>query len=86
MSINLTKLTQIIAGCVTSGGIIFNIGRQSERLDTLNFKVEAQEIKGDFNNDKICEIYNNINILQNDVTNIKEDITEIKEYIRIYKK
>ena len=53
MSINITKLSQIIAGCVTSGGIIFNIGKQSERLDTLNFKVEAQGKRGDFNNDKI---------------------------------
>ena len=86
MSINVTKMTQIIAGCVTSGGIIFNIGRQSERLDTLTFKVEAQEKKGNFNNDKICEIYNKINILQNDVTNIKDDILEIKEYIKVYKK
>ena len=86
MSINVTKLTQIIGGCIASGGIIFNIGRQSERLDVLNFKVEAQEKKGDFNNDKICEIYNNINLLQNDITNIKDDILEIKEYIKIYKK
>ena len=82
MSVNFQKIGPIIAACVTTGGIVFQMGKQSEKLEFIGLKVDAQEKKGGFNNDKICEIYNKLNILQNDVTNIKEDITEIKTYIR----
>jgi len=82
MSVNFTQLAPIIGACMTTGGLIFQVGKQSERLDSLGFKVEAQEKKDIFNNEKICEIYNKINILQNDVSNIKEDINDIKSYIR----
>jgi hypothetical protein len=85
MSVNFQTLAPIIAACATSGGIIFQMGKQSEKLEIIGLKVEAQEKKGGFNNEKICEIYNNLNVLQNDVTNIKEDITEIKTYIRTKK-
>jgi len=82
MSVNFQTLAPIIAACVTSGGIIFQMGKQSEKLEIIGLKVEAQEKKYSLNNEKVCEIYNKLNVLQNDVTNIKEDITEIKQYIR----
>lgn len=82
MSVNFTQLAPIIGAFVTTGGILFQIGKQSEKLDTIGVKVEAQEKKDMFNNEKICEIYNKVNILQNDISNIKEDINEIKSYIR----
>ena len=82
MSVNFTQLAPIIGAFVTTGGILFQIGKQSEKLDTIGVKVEAQEKKDIFNNEKICEIYNKVNILQNDISNIKEDINEIKSYIR----
>lgn len=82
MSVNFQTLAPIIGACMTTGGLIFQVGKQSEKLDSLGLKVEAQEKKDIFNNEKICEIYNKINILQNDVSNIKEDINEIKSYIR----
>jgi len=82
MSVNFTQLAPIIGAFVTTGGILFQIGKQSEKLDTIGIKVEAQEKKDMFNNEKICEIYNKVNILQNDISNIKEDINEIKSYIR----
>ena len=82
MSVNFTQLAPIIGAFVTTGGILFQIGKQAEKLDTIGIKVEAQEKKDIFNNEKICEIYNKVNILQNDISNIKEDINEIKSYIR----
>ena len=82
MSVNFQTLAPIIAACMTTGGIIFQIGKQSEKVEVMGFKVEAQEKNYSLNNDKVCEIYNKLNVLQNDVTNIKEDITEIKSYIR----
>ena len=45
MSVNFQHLAPIIAVCVTTGGIIFQIGIQSERLETIGFKVQAQEKK-----------------------------------------
>ena len=82
MSVNFQTLAPIIGAFMTTGGLIFQVGKQSERLDTIGLKVEAQEKKDIFNNEKICEIYNKMNILKNDVSNIKEDINEIKSYIR----
>ena len=82
MSVNFQTLAPIIGAFMTTGGLIFQVGKQSERLDTIGLKVEAQEKKDIFNNEKICEIYNKMNILQNDVSNIKEDINDIKSYIR----
>ena len=82
MSVNFQTLAPIIAACVTSGGIIFQIGKQYEKLEVIGFNVDAQEKKYYLNNKKVGEIYNKLNVLQNDVENIKEDITEIKQYIR----
>jgi|TARA_B110001450_G_C17186478_1_gene305577 peptidoglycan hydrolase CwlO-like protein len=82
MSVNFQTLAPIIAACATSGGIIFQMGKQSEKLEIIGLKVEAQEKKYSLNNEKVCEIYNKLNVLQNNVSNIKEDITEIKSYIK----
>ena len=85
MSVNFQTMAPIIAACATSGGIIFQMGKQSEKLEIIGLKVEAQEKKYSLNNDKVCEIYNKLNVLQNNVSNIKGDITEIKSYIRTKK-
>ena len=82
MSINFQTIAPIIAGCTTIGGMIFEIGKQSEKLDFIGLKVQAQEKKYEFNNGKICEIHGDINILKNDISNIKEDIHDIKSYIK----
>ena len=82
MSINFQKLAPIIGGCTTIGTMIFQMGKQSEKLDFIGFKVEAQEKKYDFNNDKVCDIHGNVNVLKNDISNIKEDIKDIKKYIK----
>ena len=82
MSINYQIIGPLIAGITTISGIIFQVGKQSEKLDIINFKVEAHEKKYEFNNEKICDIHGNINILKNDIENIKEDIDDIKSYIK----
>ena len=63
---------------MTTGGLVFQVGKRSERLGLTRFKkVEAQEKKDIFNNEKICEIYNKINILQNDVSKTLKKILMI---------
>ena len=79
MSINFMKVSPILAACVTTGGIIFQIGRHSERLDVVGLKVEAQEKKGNLNHESIFEILGTVNLLKSDTENIKQDIREIKD-------
>jgi hypothetical protein len=66
---------------MTTGGLVFQIGKQAEKLDVIGVKVEAQEKKEDFNNKSVNEILGNVNILKNDIQNIKEDIRDIKLFM-----
>ena len=45
MSINFNTLAPISATVLSLGGLVFQIGRHSEKLDLLNNKVFAQEKK-----------------------------------------
>jgi cysteine synthase A len=45
MSVNFQQIAPIIAACLTSGGVIFQIGKHAEKLDIIGLKVEAQEKK-----------------------------------------
>ena len=81
MIVNFQQVAPIIAACMTTGGLIFQIGKHAEKLDVIGVKVEAQEKKEDYNNQNINEILGNINILKNDIQNIKEDVRDIKGYM-----
>ena len=81
MSINFQQLAPILAACMTTGGVIFQIGKHAEKLDLIGMKVEAQEKKEGFNNQHINEILCTVNILKNDIGNIKGDINDIKNYM-----
>ena len=41
----MQNIVPMIGAGVSLGGIIFNIGKHSEKLNLLNFKVEALEEK-----------------------------------------
>ena len=82
MSINFQQLAPILAACMTTGGVIFQIGKQSEKLELIGLKVEAQEKKEEYYNQSINKLLGSMNILKNDVGNIKDDIKEIKDYMR----
>ena len=81
MIVNFQQIAPIIAACMTTGGLIFQIGKHAEKLDVIGVKVEAQEKKEGYNNQNINEILGNINILKNDIQNIKEDVRDIKGYM-----
>jgi hypothetical protein len=81
MSINFQQMAPIIAACMTTGGVIFQIGKHAEKLDIIGVKVEAQEKKEGLNNQNINEILGSMNVLKNDLQNIKEDIKDIKTYM-----
>jgi hypothetical protein len=81
MSVNFQQIAPIIAACVTSGGVIFQIGKHAEKLDIIGLKVEAQEKKDDYKNKTVNEILGQLNVVKNDVENIKDDIKDIKSYM-----
>ena len=81
MSVNFHQLAPILAACMTTGGVIFQIGKHSEKLEIIGLKVEAQEKKGTINNQSIFEILGTVNLLKNDTENIKQDIREIKDKV-----
>tara|TARA_Y100000817_G_scaffold73677_1_gene56522 strand:- start:684 stop:941 length:258 start_codon:yes stop_codon:yes gene_type:complete len=82
MSVNFQQLAPILAACMTTGGVIFQIGKQSEKLELIGLKVEAQEKKEEYYNQSINKFLGTMNVLKNDVTNIKEDIRDIKDYMK----
>ena len=81
MSIPLTQLAPLIAATTTVGGLIFQIGKHSEKLDIIGFKVEAQEKKEEHTITYINDIKSAIQVLQMDVSYIKEDVHDIKSII-----
>jgi hypothetical protein len=83
MSINFQQIAPILAACMTTGGVIFQIGKHAEKLDFIGLKVEAQEKKDASTNQTINEILGNVNLVRNDVENIKDDIKEIKNYMSV---
>jgi len=83
MSVNFQQIAPIIAACITTGGVIFQIGKHAEKLDFIGLKVEAQEKKEATTSQTINEILGNVNLVRNDVENIKGDIKEIKNYMAV---
>ena len=81
MSVNFQHVAPIIAACMTTGGVIFQIGKHAEKLDIIGLKVEAQEKKDDYKNKTVNEILGHWNVVKNDVGNIKDDIKDIKSYM-----
>ena len=81
MSITLVQLAPIIAATTTVGGLIFQIGKHSEKLDMIGFKVEAQEKKEEYLNQSVNDIKASIQSLQKDISYIKEDVHDIKTSI-----
>ena len=82
MSVNFQQLAPILAACVTTGGVIFQIGKQAEKLELIGIKVEAQEKKEEYYNQSISQLLGKLDVLKNDVGNIKDDIKDIKSYMK----
>ena len=81
MSINFNTIAPISATIISLGGIVFQIGKHSEKLDIIGLKVEAQEKKEENTISYINDIKSAIQVLQMDVSYIKEDVHDIKSTI-----
>ena len=78
MSINFNTLAPISATVLSLGGLVFQIGRHSEKLDLLNNKVYAQEKKVDENYKYINDMKIFMNRSDEKLDDMNTTIKEIK--------
>ena len=78
MSINFNTLAPISATVLSLGGLVFQIGRHSEKLDLLNNKVYAQEKKVDENYKYINDMKIFMNRSDEKLDDMNTSIKEIK--------
>ena len=89
MSINFNTLAPISATVISIGGLIFQIGRHSEKLELLNNKVFAQEKKVDENYKYINDMKifmsrsdEKLDDMNNNIKEIKMKLDKIEDRIR----
>tara|TARA_B100001248_G_C27363468_1_gene447718 strand:+ start:693 stop:941 length:249 start_codon:yes stop_codon:yes gene_type:complete len=78
---SITNLIPIIGASISIGGIIFQIGKQAEKLHNISFQIDALE-----NNEKEYNNFmNNINskllLADEKLKNIENDVKYIKSKI-----
>tara|TARA_Y100000817_G_C16853284_1_gene542925 strand:- start:2133 stop:2387 length:255 start_codon:yes stop_codon:yes gene_type:complete len=78
MNIKLQSMAPVLGMFITTGGIIFQIGKHSERLEVIGLKVEAQEKEVQNTYQGINQVNNKLNIITNDMGHVKKDINDIK--------
>ena len=93
MSINFNTIAPISATVLSIGGLIFQIGKHSEKLDVLGNTVYAQEKKVDENYKYINDIkmfisrtderLDKLNDINDDIKEIKHKLEKIES--KIYK-
>jgi len=89
MSVNFNQLAPIVATIATAGGLIFQIGKHSEKLNVLGLEVLALEKKDEYNNKllyeihgKICKFEGKFNDIDERFKNIEVDLKEIKNCVK----
>lgn len=77
-NVTIGNLLPYIGGILSTGGIIFHIGKQSEKLDTIGLEVKALEKKDDTYNMFMNNINGKLLLADEKLKNIEEDVREIK--------
>ena len=83
-NIPISQFIPYIGGIISMVGIVFQIGKQSEKLETICFEVKALENKDYLSNIFICNVNGKLLIADEKLKNIEEDVREIK--IKLNKK
>ena len=78
MSLNFNTIAPISATVLSIGGLVFQLGRHSEKLDILNNKVYAQEKKIDDNYKYINDVKIFMNRSDEKLDDMNISIKEIK--------
>ena len=75
---NIATSTKIITGIVTLGGMIFEIGRQSHRLDSIFPKLYAMEEENRYIQDIVGEINIKLSVIDEKVSNVEKEVSYIR--------
>ena len=78
MSLNFNTIAPISATVLSIGGLIFQLGKHSEKLDLLNNKVYAQEKKVEGNYKYINDVKIFMNRSDEKLDDMNTSIKEIK--------
>ena len=89
MSLTFNTIAPITATVISIGGLIFQIGKHSEKLNVLGLEVQALEKKDEYSNKllydihgKICKFEEKFNDMDDRFKNIEDDLKEIKNCVK----
>jgi hypothetical protein len=75
---SIHNLIPFIGASLSIGGIIFQIGKQSEKLHSIGFQVNALEQKDDYHNNFMNDINSKLLLADEKLKNIENDVKYIK--------
>ncbi len=75
---SIHNLIPFICASLSIGGIIFQIGKQSEKLHSIGFQVNALEQKDDYYNNFMNDINSKLLLADEKLKNIENDVKYIK--------
>ena len=78
---SVPNLLPLIGASISIGGIIFQIGKQSEKLHTIGFQVDALEKKDNEYNNFMNNINSKLLLAEEKLKNIENDVKCIKTKI-----
>lgn len=78
MSINVTTIAPISATIISIAGLIFHLGKNSEKLDILGNTVYAQEVKVNENHKYINEMKVFMSRYDEKIDDVNNNIKDIK--------
>ena len=78
---NLGNISRISMLVITMGGIIFQVGRLSEKVDTILPKVHSLEEDQKSNNNVLFDIHGKVSSLNEKIDGIGNDVKLIKKRV-----
>tara|TARA_Y100000817_G_C16810750_1_gene524141 strand:+ start:370 stop:618 length:249 start_codon:yes stop_codon:yes gene_type:complete len=75
------NLIPIIGAALSMGGIVFQIGKHAEKLDTMGFQVNALENKEENYNIFMNNIHSKLLLSDEKLKNIENDVKYIKSKV-----
>jgi hypothetical protein len=75
------NLISIIGAVLSMGGIVFQIGKHAEKLDSIGFQVNALEKKEESYNIFMNNIHSKLLLSDEKLKNIENDVKDIKSKV-----
>ena len=78
---SVPNLIPIIGAALSMGGIVFQIGKHAEKLDSIGFQVDALEKKEESYNIFMNNIHSKLLLSDEKLKNIENDVKFIKSKV-----